>query len=84
MIPLHLREVVTVVTRFESATGTAEAPATAGAAPEQPLTEDWAPVAAIAHASLNSPDGAFFSLLPDDARTGTPRGPRRSTWRRSV
>ena len=81
MISLQLREGVTVVTRFESTPGSVQAPSDA-VAPDE--SQAWAPVAAIAHASLNSPDGSFFSLLPDDARTGTPRGPRRSSWRRSA
>ena len=74
-----------MVARFDSPVATVHAPTAAAAvAPDETLTEAWAPVAAIAHASLNSPDGSFFSLLPDDAHTGAPRGPRRSSWRRSA
>ena len=74
-----------MVTRFDSpAAATAAARPAEAVRPDETLLENWAPVAAIAHASLNSPDGAFFPLLPDDARTGTPRGPRRSSWRRSA
>jgi hypothetical protein len=83
MILLQLREGVTMVARIDSPVGTAHAPA-AAVTPDETLTEAWAPVAAIAHASLNSPDGSFISLLPDDAHTGAPRGPRRSSWRRSA
>jgi len=72
-----------VVTRVNSTPGAVQDPS-AAVVPDDSLVEAWAPVAAIAHASLNSPDGSFISLLPDDAHTGAPRGLRRSSWRRSA
>ena len=72
-----------MVTRVNSTPGAVQDPA-AAVVPDDSLVEAWAPVAAIAHASLNSPDGSFISLLPDDAHTGAPRGLRRSSWRRSA
>ena len=72
-----------MVTRVNSTPGAVQDPS-AAVVPDDSLVEAWAPVAAIAHASLNSPDGSFISLLPDDAHTGAPRGLRRSSWRRSA
>jgi hypothetical protein len=71
---------------FDANDATAVQPGTLLEERSAELPGDWAPVPAIAHASLNSPDGSFFPLLPDDAHSaaGTVRAPRRRTWRRSA